>query len=184
MTEAVFIGRFQPLHTGHRNVIQDLKDGYGDPTVVIGSAAKSREEKNPLSLEEREEVIENCFPELETVGLEDEGESEEDNRNWVQKLIETTDPDVVVSGNELVQRLVREYTDAEVESPEKYEPDLYSGTEIRRRIRSGEEWRYLVPDCAQEALEDLVEAIRDSGQQYEFEPGWKRENAYHDTFEK
>ncbi len=71
----------------------------------------------------------------------------------------------------------------EVIEPEMHDPEIYSGTEIRRRMRSGEEWRYLVPRCAQDRVEEYEDKICESGIDYEFEPGWKRDNAYHGTAE-
>lgn len=130
-----------------------------------------------MSLEERKKIIRGCFPEVEIVPKEDEP----DNQEWAQNLEEKVEADVIISGNDLVQRLVKEHTSMEVVEQELYDPDIYSGTEVRRRIRSGEEWRYLVPKCAKEAIESLEDTIRDSGIQYDFKPGWKKENAYHNT---
>ncbi len=87
----------------------------------------------------------------------------------------------MISGNELVQTLVEEFTDLEVVEPELHDPEIYSGSEIRRRMRSGEEWRYLVPKCAQDCIEQKEKDIREAGINYNFEPGWKKKNAYHGT---
>ncbi|MFB6116721.1 MAG: adenylyltransferase/cytidyltransferase family protein [Candidatus Nanosalina sp.] len=180
MSEAIFLGRFQPFHEGHYKVVEKYMDDFEDLKIVIGSAGKKDEEENPLSFEERKEIIQECFPDLKVQALEDEEKTEEGNRKWASKL-EKFNADTVISGNSLVQRLVEEYTDMDVLEPELHDPEIYSGTEIRRRIRSGEEWRYLVPKCAQDRIEELEERIREAGIDYEFEPGWKKENAYHGT---
>lgn len=179
----VFIGRFQPLHQGHKNVIEDHFGSEEDFAVVIGSADKEREEKNPLSADEREEIIKACFPSLEIFHLEDEGQDEEGNKRWIENL-KDLGVDKVISRNDLVKELVEEDYELELLEQDLYDPDIYSGTEVRRRIRSGEEWRYLVPDCCEEQIADKVEVIRKSGIDYDFNPGWTRENAYHETFEK
>lgn len=181
--KTVFVGRFQPLHQGHKQVIEDHKDSEDDFAVVIGSADKKREEKNPLSADEREEILKACFPDLEVIHLEDEGQDEEGNQKWIENLKELG-AEKVISRNDLVKELVSGEEDLELLVQELYDPDIYSGTEVRRRIRSGEEWRYLVPNCSEDTLENFLEEIRDSGIEYDFKPGWKRENAYHDTFEK
>lgn len=181
---AAFLGRFQPLHEGHHNVIESYREEHDDFVVVVGSSDKERERDNPLSFEERKEIIQNCFPDLEVIGLEDKSKDDEGNRKWVQKLQEITGADMMISQNDLVKRLVQEHTDMVLEEQELHGGDMYSGTEIRRRIRSGEEWRYLVPDCASEIIDQHLDEIKGSGIKYEFEPGWKRENAYHDTYEK
>lgn len=183
MTRAVFIGRFQPFHRGHHHVVEELRDEYDSFTVVVGSPEESRTGENPLTFEERKQIIRDCFPGIRVEPLPDTEDTEEGDREWTENLVEKFDPDAVVSGNDLVQRLVREHSDAEAVEPELHQPGVYSGTEIRRRIRSGEEWRYLVPDCAEDRIETFLEAIEETGADYEFEPGWKRENAYHGTEE-
>jgi nicotinamide-nucleotide adenylyltransferase len=179
--KAVFLGRFQPFHKGHYNVVEKYRGEYDDFSLVIGSAGAEETKDNPLSFEERKEVIQECFPELEIQKLEDEEKNKEGNRKWVTNLEDKTDAEKIISGNKLVQRLVSEYSEMNVQSPDMYDPEIYSGTEIRRRIRSGEEWRYLIPKESQERLEDLEEKIRDAGHDFSFKPGWKKENAYHET---
>jgi nicotinamide-nucleotide adenylyltransferase len=151
--------------------------------LVIGSAGESRTEKNPLTGREREEIIRECFPDIEILRLEDEERNEEGNRRWAEKLEEKISAEILLTRNELVKDLIEAYTDLQVEEQDMYDEDLYSGTEVRRRIRSGEEWRYLVPECSKKRVEELTEIVKKTGQQYEFEPGWKRENAYHGTAE-
>lgn len=176
VSSAVFLGRFQPLHLGHHRVIEENQEEFDEFIVAIGSADKQREEENPLSFEERRDIIKNCFPGLEVVPVEDDEKTEDGNRKWAENLEAELDADLVISNNDLVRELVEEHTSMEVRQQEMYEPGIYSGTEVRRRIRSGEEWRYLVPDCAEEKIEDLVEDIEESGIKYEFKPGWKKEN--------
>jgi len=180
MTRAAFLGRFQPIHEGHHQVVERYREEFTDFRIIVGSASKERKEKNPLSFEERQEIIQECFPEINVESIEDEGKDEENNRRWAEKL-EDRDIDAVISQNDLVKRLVNEYTDLELIEQDLYDPEIYSGTEIRRRIRSGEEWRYLVPGCAKEKIEEFQEIIKESGIQYEFKPGWKKENAMRDT---
>ncbi len=170
--KTVFLGRFQPLHNGHHQAIEQLKEDYSDLAIVIGSADKSRTEDNPLTADERERVIKSCFPDVEVLQLEDN----ESDKVWAKKL-EEFEPDLVVSGNKNVRNILEEFTSLEVEKPEMFHPDIYSGSEVRRRIKSDEEWRYLIPACSKQKIEEYKEAIKKSGVQYEFEPGWKREHS-------
>jgi nicotinamide-nucleotide adenylyltransferase len=167
-----FIGRFQPFHLGHKHVVEQFSDQ--DLVLVIGSAGESRTDDNPLNAEERAELIHECFPEIEIFQVEDD----ESDKKWRKKVLEKTRAEAVVSGNERVQKIVEE---VEVLEPDFKDPEIYSGTEIRRRINGGGEWSYLVPECAREKLEEFEEKIKESGTQYEFEPGWKKENAFHGT---
>lgn len=147
--------------------------------IVVGSASESRTEENPLSFEERKELIHECFPETNIVPQQDYEKDREGNQRWMDEVLEKTGAEVIISRNELVREIVEEREEVELVEQELEEPEMYSGTEIRRRIRGGEEWRYLVPECAKEALSEHVDAIKESGQDYEFEPGWEPENAYH-----
>ena len=178
MTKAGFLGRFQPFHLGHHNAVKQLNENYSEPVIIVGSSGKSRTEDNPLSFEERKKLIEACHPDIEILKLEDVESDEE----WMEKL-EGLDLDKVISRNDNVHKIL-ENSDLEVERPQMFDEKIYSGTEVRRRIKSGEEWRYLTPKCSHKALEGLLEAVKKSGTQYNFEPGWERENSYHDTAEK
>ena len=165
------------------NALQSLREEFDDVRVLIGSADRSGEQKNPLDLSTRKQIIQNCT-DVQVKGIEDESKDEEGNRKWVSKLEDNVGEAVLVSGNELVQRLVEEYTEIRLREPDYSDPEVYSGTEIRRRIRSGEEWRYLVPECSAEILEEHLEEVEESGIEYEFEPGWKKENAFYGTADK
>lgn len=50
---AVFIGRFQPFHIGHRAVLEHAATIADSALVLVGSAYRPRSPKNPLSFEER-----------------------------------------------------------------------------------------------------------------------------------
>ena len=182
--KAVFIGRFQPFHQGHKNVVDEYREEFEDFCIVIGSAGEEGTEDNPLSFEERREVIHECFPNLEVRGVEDEEKTDQGNKAWLEKIKEKTQADAVISQNQLVKEIVEDFSDLKIVEQDMHDPEVYSGTAIRRRIKSGEEWRYLTPECAKEKLEELAEKIKESGINYDFEPGWKRENAYHGTGEK
>ncbi len=187
--KAGFLGRFQPFHLGHHNVVEEEKAKYEDFTVIVGSPERSRTERNPLSFEERKKLIKACF-DVEIIGLEDTEEDPQNsdpestaNERWAQ-LFEQKGFSKVISGNDKVKEIIEKHTDIKVDRPEMFSEKIYSGTEVRRRIKSGEEWRYLTPECSHTVLEDLLEKIKKSGTQYNFEPGWKRDNAYHGTAEK
>ncbi|MFB6100803.1 MAG: nicotinamide-nucleotide adenylyltransferase [Candidatus Nanohalobium sp.] len=175
MTTA-FIGRFQPFHIGHKHVVEQFSNE--EFVIVIGSAGESRTDENPLKTDERKELIHECFPKIDIFEVEDN----ESDEAWRKEVLEKTGAEAIVSGNNRVQNIVEK--EVEVINPEMKDPEVYSGSEIRRRIKGGEEWSYLVPECAREKLREFEDRIRDSGTQYEFEPGWKKENAYHGTAEK
>ncbi len=175
--KCAFLGRFQPFHLGHKHVVEQFN---GEELVlVIGSAGKSRTDENPLKAKERTELIHECHPEIQIYKVEDQ----ESDKEWMEDVIGKTGAGEIISGNKRVRDIFTEMSDLEVKEPEMHRPEIYSGTEVRRRINSGGEWSYLVPECAREKLRELEEKIKESGTQYEFKPGWKKENAYHGTSE-
>jgi len=55
---AVFIGRFQPFHTGHRGVMAAAREHADSLLALVGSAYRPRSWKNPFRFDERQVFIE------------------------------------------------------------------------------------------------------------------------------
>lgn len=160
---AVFLGRFQPLHKGHYLTIDRYRDRYDALAIAIGSPLKSRTEENPLNLRERKKLLNDCFPSLEKIPVRDEDRGGAGYPTWASRLEKRTEADTIVTGNEKVQRIVREHTGMEVEEQELVRPGEFSGTEIRRRMREGESWKQLVPECSRDRTEKLEHIFRETG---------------------
>jgi bifunctional NMN adenylyltransferase/nudix hydrolase len=62
---AVFIGRFQPFHAGHLQVIREGLARADHLIVLIGSAWQPRNPRNPWTHQEREQMIRACLSETE-----------------------------------------------------------------------------------------------------------------------
>ena len=58
---AVVIGRFQPLHIAHEELIKGALQKAKHVLVLIGSANESRTNRNPLTFHERRNIIEIVF---------------------------------------------------------------------------------------------------------------------------
>ncbi len=58
---AVFIGRLQPLHVRHEEIIKQGLDVASKLIIVLGSARSARNIKNPFTPAEREEMIRACL---------------------------------------------------------------------------------------------------------------------------
>ncbi|MFC6906746.1 adenylyl-sulfate kinase [Halalkalicoccus tibetensis] len=68
----IFIGRWQPLHDGHRTIIDSAADNGKDVIIAIRDTELS--EKNPLTAQERRELIEDVYedhPNVETMIIPD-----------------------------------------------------------------------------------------------------------------
>jgi bifunctional NMN adenylyltransferase/nudix hydrolase len=58
---AVFIGRFQPLHNGHVENIQNALKIADNVIILVGSAFAARNIRNPFTFDERQKMILNSF---------------------------------------------------------------------------------------------------------------------------
>lgn len=58
---SVFIGRFQPLHIGHEQIIRRALERSSQVIVLIGSANEAVSIKNPWSADQRRHFIESVF---------------------------------------------------------------------------------------------------------------------------
>ena len=60
----VFIGRFQPFHVAHREVMDIALSQSEHVILVLGSAQDERSIKNPFSIAERQQMILSSFDEV------------------------------------------------------------------------------------------------------------------------
>lgn len=66
---AVFIGRFQPFHNGHLQVVREGLAAADKLIVLIGSAWQARNPRNPWNHFEREQMIRACLSETDNERL-------------------------------------------------------------------------------------------------------------------
>jgi bifunctional NMN adenylyltransferase/nudix hydrolase len=59
---AVIIGRMQPYHKAHHNLVNHALSIADKVIIVLGSARKSPDVKNPFTLVRRERMVRACFP--------------------------------------------------------------------------------------------------------------------------
>lgn len=68
---AVVIGRFQPIHNGHVDLIENARSIADNVLILIGSCFTSRTTKNPFSYSERALLIHDLFDLVMTEPLRD-----------------------------------------------------------------------------------------------------------------
>lgn len=82
----VYIGRFQPFHKGHFNVLQQIKELTDHVIVFIGSVNAPRTVRNPWTHKERKDVLKHYLKVLDlkntVIGIEDK----DDDRDWVDTV--------------------------------------------------------------------------------------------------
>lgn len=154
--DALIVGRFQPFHNGHLEVIRKIASENEHIVIVVGSAQCSHTDDNPFTAGERYYMI------AET--LKDEGIDnfsivpvEDINRYsvWVSH-VETMCPPFtsVYSNNKTTRRLFYEAGYYVYESP-IFNRKEYSGTEVRDRICRDGDWKSLVPKKTAEIIEQI-----------------------------
>ena len=161
----LFIGRFQPFHLGHLDVVRRLARAHDELVVAIGSANVSHSALNPFTAGERLAMIHAACREAGVanaiiVPLPDVGR----NAVWVSHVASLV-PRVstVYSNNPLPTRLFHE-AGYRVAPARFHERALYEGTRIRELMRKGDDaWRELVPDAVARVIDDerLLERLRD-----------------------
>lgn len=62
---AVFVGRFQPFHNGHLEVLRNGLKIADQVIVLVGSYKAAPTTKNPWTFEERKQMIESCLSQSE-----------------------------------------------------------------------------------------------------------------------
>ena len=143
------VGRFQPFHHGHECIIARALEECHYVVVLVGSAQESRLPHNPLTFEEREQMINDCFfnerDRLIIVPLEDRTEVSND-ASWGKYMMD------------VIKRECNVKIDAVFEGREKVRKDWYDdieGIDIVQLNRKDE--NYSATMMRQAILEDKRE---------------------------
>ena len=154
----ILIGRMQPLHNGHIEVIKKILNEVDEIIIGIGSAQISHELKDPFTAGERVLTITNALIENNIDPSRNYIIPMEDinfNAIWVSHVKMMTPPfSVVYSGNSLVKQLFYE-EGFEIRNPPLYDRMNLSGTEVRRRILEDENWEELVPKATVDIISEI-----------------------------
>lgn len=157
-TRALYVGRFQPFHKGHLEVVKHLLKHADDLVLVIGSAQYSHTSYNPFTAGERLVMIRRALIECEI------GES----KVWIVPVpdihlhmlwvsaVEGYVPkfEVVYSNEPLTRRLFVE-AGYPVKNIPFFERKIYSSTLIREKMNKGETWETLVPKSVAEFIKEI-----------------------------
>ncbi len=161
----LFLGRFQPFHRGHLKCLEQIRKHAQDVIVAIGSAQYSRDGRNPLAYDERRDVIRHAI-ERENLGFKNVFfipiPDIHNERLWMQNIkLLFGDSIVMNTNNDWVRGLAK---DAGIRLAEKLAFDVgkLNGSNARELMRTGGEWRSIVPDPRYMEERGLVEIIKAS----------------------
>lgn len=154
----ILIGRMQPIHNGHIQVIKKILEEVDEIIIGIGSAQASHEIKNPFTAGERVVMVKKALVENNIdpgryyiIPMEDINF----NSIWPAHVKMMTPPfSKVYSGNPLVKQLFREEGYI-VEQPPLYDREILSGTEIRRRMLEDDDWESYVPQGTIDTINEI-----------------------------
>lgn len=171
---SLIIGRFQPFHKGHLELVRQVLKDSDKLIIVIGSSQYNYIFKDPFTAGERIEMIHDTLvyegidlSRIHIIPLS----NIENNSMWLAYLQSMTPEfNVIYSGNEFVSTLAsdsigyrkKSELNLEVRRPIFNKKEMYNGENIRNLIISGKKWQHLVPKQVIDVIEriDGVKRIR------------------------
>lgn len=166
MLRALYVGRFQPLHKGHVEAIKYVLKRSDELVIAIGSAEISHSLDNPFTAGERLRMVRASLDELKVepsryhlVPIPDA----QMHSVWVSQVLSYVPPFSIVYSNEpLTSRLFREFG-IKVDKIPFFHRELYSATDVRKRMLTGENWKELLPHSVVKIIEEIggVERLRE-----------------------
>jgi len=162
----VFVGRFQPFHNGHMKAVKDILRNIDELVIVVGSSQYSHRIDNPFTVGERITMIRKAL---------EEGEIQPSrywivpvpdvhiHMLWVAQVVGYTPKFEVVYTNEPLTRRLFIEAGFNVEPVPFHKREVYSATEIRKRMINDENWEELVPKSVAHFIREIsgVERLRD-----------------------
>ncbi len=151
------VGRFQPVHSGHAQLIQHAIEDCVEVTVVVGSSDAKPSLRNPFTFDERAAMLKAVFGDrIRILGVPDL----HDPPRYAAYVIERTGPVDRVFGNDNSTLDLFEDFGCDVERPGLKVRESWEGRTIRAWMAEGDSaWRKAVPAKVAEVL-DSIEASK------------------------
>ena len=162
----MIVGRFQPFHLGHLNVIKHILSEVEDLIVIIAASMQSHKPNNPFTAGERYDMIHDALVhELKDITrvIIIPANDVNDNSLWVAHLTRLVPKFDVVYTNNPHTRYLFEQARIEVRTPPLYDRKEYSARYIREQMKNGnKKWKSLVPKAVAKKIEEIdgIERIK------------------------
>ncbi|HED04797.1 MAG TPA: nicotinamide-nucleotide adenylyltransferase [Candidatus Fraserbacteria bacterium] len=153
---ALFLGRFQPYHQGHHQMIKKIAAQVDELIIAVGSAQWSHTPRDPFTAGERIMMITRALAELPLTKYVLPVEDIERNSLYVAHIRTLTPPfSLVYSNNPLVTRLFAE-AQIPVQALPFVERERFWGTNIRQLMIAGDDqWRRYVPPVVAQLIDQI-----------------------------
>jgi nicotinamide-nucleotide adenylyltransferase len=154
----LMMGRFQPFHLGHLDLVKQILKECDEVIIAITSSQFNYLDKDPFTAGERIEMIHNSLKESDvdlTRCIILAIENQFNIATWLSYL-KSMFPhfDKVYSGNEYVKMLLAD-SKIEVVKPVFLDREQYNATEVRSMIVSDGSWERLVPLAVSEFIKKI-----------------------------
>ncbi len=155
---ALYMGRFQPFHLGHLEVLRRILSENHEVIVAVGSANFNYNIKSPFTAGERifmihQALVEAGFDMSRVYILS--YPNVENNAAWYAHIRSLLPPfERAYTGNPLTQLLLME-AGVEVVPLKMIKRELYCATTIRERMLRDEPWEELVPPAVAKFLAEI-----------------------------
>ena len=163
MKRGLFVGRFQPFHNGHLEVIKRILAEVDELIIIVGSSQYSHKLDNPFTAGERITMIKKALEEnkidsskIWIIPVPDVHQ----HALWVSQIVGYSPKfDIVFTNEPLTNRL---FTEARfnVKSVPFIKRNIYSATEIRKLMINGEDWEKLVPSSVSKFIKEIKGDVR------------------------
>jgi nicotinamide-nucleotide adenylyltransferase len=155
----LFIGRFQPFHLGHLATIKFALESVDQLVIVVGSADKSHEMRNPFTAGERIEMIRNSLDFDNEIDISRifmiPVQDTKVHALWTSQINLLVPRYKTVFSNDLLTNILFRERGIRVVEPRLYKRDLFSATEIRSRIAKDASWKKLVTPATSKVIKEV-----------------------------
>ena len=162
----LYVGRFQPFHTGHLETIKEALKEVEELVIVIGSAQYSHNPHNPFTAGERIVMIRGALKEANIkqskiwiVPVPDVHL----HMLWVSALEGYTPHFEIVFSNETLTRRLFSEKKYKVKKIQFFDRKQYNSTFIRQKMLTDESWKKFVPKSVADYINkiDGINRLRD-----------------------
>jgi len=155
MKKGLILGRFQPFHYGHLELIKSIIENEIEPLICIGSAQYSHTDENPFTVKERKKMIDTI---MKSINCEYSIFEIPDINNYdlyvshLEKIV--PDFDYVYSGNPIVQKLFGN-AGYDIIKLKMINREVWEGSAIRLAMKEGDDWESAVPSQIVEIIHNI-----------------------------